>query len=70
MAQIGFMALDGSVLKFDIPKGCNQFLIERAIRRLHKGEDADIVGLGLTRRETEFVAEVVAKLEEHRPKAA
>ena len=68
--EIGYRALDGEVLKFEVPKNCNLYLVERAIRRLHSGEDADLVGLGLTRKETEFVAMVAAELEAHRPERA
>ena len=69
MKRLAFAALDGEMLAFDVPKGCNRYLVERAIKRLHLGEDADLVAFGLTRSETIFVAEVAAKLEDHRPKA-
>lgn len=65
--RIAFEALDGEHLTFNVPKGCNRYLVTRAIQRLHRGEDADLVDIGLTRAETTFIAEVVAELEDHRP---
>jgi hypothetical protein len=72
MAALAFRAMDDSVLKFDIPKGCNRYLVSKAIERIHKGGDEELATFGLTRRETEFIAEVVAELESHRktPEAA
>jgi hypothetical protein len=64
-----FQALDGKDVSFPVPKSVNPYLAEKAIKKAHQGHDADLVYLHLTRSETEFVAEVIATLEEHRPKA-
>lgn len=68
--RLGFVCLDGERIEVDVPRGVNGYLVKRAIERVHKGEDADLVDFGLTRREVEFVAEMVAKLDEHRKAAA
>ncbi len=69
MKRLGFIALDGERVEFAIPRGVNGYLAKRAIEKAHRGEEAELVDFGLTRREVEFVAEVVAKLEEHRKAA-
>ncbi len=63
---IGFKALDDTQLVFDVPRGVNRFLALKAIEKVHKGGDEAMVMFGLTRAESEFVAEVIATLEEHR----
>ena len=70
MAAIAFDALDGTRLTFPMPKGVNKWLVLKAVEKIHKGGDEAAVLFGLTRAETEVVAEVVARLEEHRPEAA
>jgi hypothetical protein len=68
--EISFTALDGERLTFKIPAKCNAFLVQKACEKAHKGLEPDMVDFGLTRTETEFVAEIVAKLEEHIPAKA
>jgi hypothetical protein len=65
-----FKALDGEDVAFPVPKGVNPYLAQRAIEKVHRGGDEAAVMFGLTHDETAFVAEVIAKLEAHRPKAA
>ena len=64
-----FQALDGEDVTVPVPRHVNGYLAQRALEAIHRGGDEAAVMFGLTRAEAEFVAEVVAKLEEHRPKA-
>lgn len=66
MSRLAFTAIDGERLLFDVPKHVNRWLVLRAVEKRHNGGDAALAEVGLTRRETEVVAEIVAKLEEHR----
>jgi hypothetical protein len=70
MRTVTFVAMDDTPLVFKVPKGMNPHLILKAVEKLHKGEDADLVQFGLTKRETELVAQIKAGLEEHAPKRA
>jgi len=65
-----YQALDGADVTFPVPKGVNHYLAAKAIDKAHRGMEPDLVDFGLTEGETRFVAEVVAKLEEHKAKAA
>ena len=65
-----FQALDGADVTVPVPKNVNHYLALKAIEKVHKGGDEAAVMFGLTHDETAFVAEVIARLEEHRPKAA
>lgn len=69
MATLTFRALDDSIVSFPVPKGVNRFLVLKAVEKMHKGLEPDLVDFGLTRAETEMVAEIVATLEEHRTKS-
>lgn len=69
MASLAFVAHDGETLTFELPRKVNKYLVTRAIQRLHRGDESELVGFGLTRAETEFVAEVVARLEERKRRA-
>lgn len=65
-----FQALDGSDVQFPVPRGVNPYLAQKAIEKAHRGLEPDLVDFGLTEGETRFVAEVIARLEEHRKAAA
>lgn len=66
--QITFVAMDGQRLTFAIPRACNAYLVQKACEKAHKGLEPELVDFGLTRRETELVAEIVASLEGHAAK--
>jgi hypothetical protein len=67
---IAYVAYDGTRCEFTIPKGVNRALVARAIQKIHKGGDADLVTRGLTRAEVDLLLEVVATLQDHRIPAA
>ena len=64
-----YRAHDNEIVSFKVPAGCNRWLVQKAVEKAHKGIEPDLVDFGLTRAETELVAEIVATLEEHKAKA-
>ena len=49
----------GGTMRFDVPRGVNGHLCLRALRKANAGEDV----IGLTAREAEFVADMVAQIQ-------
>lgn len=65
---IAFDALDDARLTFMLPRRANKSLILRALRLVHEGKALEGACSLLTRTEREFVLDVIAELEAHRPK--
>ena len=64
-----YRAHDDEIVSFQVPPGCNRWLVQKAVEKIHKHGDDAAVFFGLTRAETELAAEIVATLEEHKAKA-
>ena len=59
MKEIVVKTNSGGTIRFDVPRGVNGHLCLRALRKANSGEDM----LGLTARESEFVADMVAQIQ-------
>lgn len=63
--SLTFIAQDESRKVFPLPKHASPHLLLRAVDRVAQRGDAALATFGLTLRETEVVAEIVAWLREH-----
>lgn len=72
MAQrhVTYVAQDDQRRTWALPKHSSPHLLMRAVDAWAKGGDEALATFGLTKSETELVAEVVAWLEEHGKVAA